>query len=82
MVLPILSYLWGLDAKHGAAAQALHKGFLLGVRKSTATHMVLAELRRFPLQIYFWQRISRHHYRETALDDIRLVKLEWLVALL
>ena len=53
-----------MDAKCGAAAEALHKGFmksLLGVRNSVATHMVLAELGRFPLQIYFWMRVLRYH---------------------
>ena len=59
LVLPILSYgceVWGVDAKCDAAAEALHKEFvksLLGVRKSVATHIVLAELGRFPLQIHF-----------------------------
>ena len=50
LVLPVLSYVscevWGVDAKCGAAAEALHKGLLkslLGVRKSMATHTVLAE---------------------------------------
>ena len=50
LVLPILSYgceVWGVDAKCGAAAEAQHEGFmksLMGdtVRKSVATHMVLA----------------------------------------
>ena len=80
-MLPILSYgceVWGVDAKCGAAAEALHKGFmksLLGVRKSVATHMVLAELGRFPLQIHFWLRILRYHHRTITLDNARLVKL-------
>ena len=62
LVLPILSFgckVWGVDTKCGAAAEALHRDFLrrlLGVRKSTANHMVLAELGRFPLQVHFWQR--------------------------
>ena len=48
--LPILSYgceVWGVNAKCGDAAEALHNGILkalLSVRKSTATHTVLAEL--------------------------------------
>ena len=81
LVLPILSYgceVWGVDAKCGAAAEALHKGFLkslLGVRKSIATHMVLAELGHFPLQIHFWQQILRYHHRTIALDNVRLVTL-------
>ena len=80
-MLPILSYgceVWGVDAKCGAAAEALHKGFLkslLGVRKSIATHMVLAELGRFPLQIHFWQRILHYHHRTIALHNVCLVKL-------
>ena len=49
--------------------------FLLGVRKSVATHMDLAELGRFPLQIHFWLRILRYHHRTIALDNARLVKL-------
>ena len=58
-----------------AAAEALHRDFLrrlLGVRKSTANHMVLAELGRFPLQIHFWQQILRYHHRTIALDNVRL----------
>ena len=57
LVLPILSYgceVWRVDTKCGAAAEALHRNFLrslLGVRKSTANHTVLAELGRFPLHI-------------------------------
>ena len=85
LVLPILSYgceVWGVDAKCGAAAEALHKGFMnsllapMGVRKSVATHMVLAdhELGRFPLQIHFWLRILRYHHRTIALDNERLVE--------
>ena len=38
-----------------AAAEVLHQDFLrslLGVRKSTAKHMVLAELGRFPIRIH------------------------------
>jgi hypothetical protein len=81
LVLPILSYgceVWGVDTKCGAAAEALHWDFLrrlLGVRKSTANHMVLAELGRFPLQIHFWQQILRYHHRTIALDNVRLIKL-------
>ena len=48
---------------------------LLGVRKSTANHMVLAELGRFPLQVHFWQQILRYHHRTIALDNVRPVKL-------
>ena len=81
LVLPILSYgceVWGVDTKCGAAAQALHRDFLrclLGARKSTANHMVLAELGRFPLQLHFWQQMLRYHHREIALDNVHLVKL-------
>ena len=48
---------------------------LLGVRKSTANHMILAELGRFPLQIHFWQQILHYHHRTIALDNVRLIKL-------
>ena len=78
LVLPILSCgceFLGVDAKCGAAAEPLHKGFPLGVRKSISTHMVLAELGRLPLQIHFWQRILRYHHRTIALDNVRFVKL-------
>ena len=34
----------------------------------------LAKFGRFPLQIHFWQQISRYH-RTAALDNTRLVKL-------
>ena len=81
LVLPILSYgceVWGVDAKCGAAAEALHKGLmksLLGVRKSVATHLVLAELGRFPLQISFWLRILHCHHRTIAPDNARHVRI-------
>ena len=71
-----------MDTKRGVAAETLHNGFLkslLGARKSVATHMVYAELGRFPLQIHFWQRILASpigcHHRTIALDNICLVKL-------
>ena len=80
LVLPILSYgceVLGVDAKHGAAAEALQKGLmksLLGVRKPVATHMVLAEFCHFLLQFHFWLRILHHHHRQCtscqlAMDD-------------
>jgi len=84
LVLPILSYgceVWGVDTKSSAAAEALHRDFLrrlLGVRKSTANHMVLAELGRFPLQVHFWQQILRYHHRTTCV----LLSSQWLMALL
>ncbi len=73
LVLPILSYgceVWGVDIKCGAAAEALHRDFLrrmLGVRRSTANYVVLAELGRFPLQVHFWQQILRYHHKTIAL---------------
>ena len=53
---------------------------LLGVRKSVATHMVLAELGRFPLQIHFWLRVLRYHHRTMHLTMHDLSKLQWLMA--
>ena len=47
----------------------------LGVRKSTANQIVLAEFGRFPLQIHFWQQILRYHNRVRALPNNRLDKL-------
>ena len=70
LVLLILSYgceVWGVDTKCGAATEALQREFqrcLSGVRKSTANHMVLAELGGFPL--HFWQQILRYHHRAVA----------------
>ncbi len=58
----ILSYsceVWAVNPKVGAKAELVHRQFLkqlLGVRKSTTTHIVLAEFGRFPLQIHFWQQ--------------------------
>ncbi len=81
LVLPILSYgckVWGVDIKCGAAAEALHRDFLrrmLGVRRSTANYIVLAELARFPLQVHFWQQILRYHHKTIALENVRLGKL-------
>ncbi len=37
--------------------------------------MVSAEMRRFPIQIQFWQQILRYRHRTIVLDDVRLVKL-------
>ena len=77
----MLSYgceVWGMNTKCGAAAEALHRDLirrLLGVRKCTANHMVLAELGRFPSQLHFWQQILRYHHRTIALDYVHLVKL-------
>ncbi len=67
-----------MDTKCGAAAETLHRDFLrrlLGVRKSAANQMVLAELGRFLLQVHFWQHILRYHYKTIASDNVRLVKL-------
>ena len=44
--------------------------------------MVLAELGCFPLQVHLWQQILRHHHRTIALDNVRLLSLQWLMALL
>lgn len=44
---------WGVNVNCGAAAEYLQLDFLrclIDVRKSTANHMFLAELGRFPLQ--------------------------------
>ena len=81
LVLPILSCVCevrGVDTKCDAAAEALHRDFLrrlLGLMKSTANHMVLAEFGRFPLRIHFWQQILRYHRSIIALDNVRLVEL-------
>ena len=81
LVLPILSYaveVWGVKPKVAEAAELLHRNFLkrvLGIRKSTANEIVLAELGRFPLQIHFWQRILQYHHRILKLDNTRLVTL-------
>ena len=59
LVLPILSYgseVWATDPKIGAAAEVVHRQFLkrlIGIRDSTATDLVLAELGRYPLHIHF-----------------------------
>ena len=82
-MLPIESYgceVWGVDATCGAAAEALHKGFLKSLfRKAIVTHMVLVELGRFPLQIHFWPRTSCvliiGQLLLIALDNVCLVKL-------
>ena len=54
LVLPILSCsceVWAVNCKVGAKAELVHRHFLkqlLGVRKSTTTHIVLAEFGRSP----------------------------------
>ena len=47
---------------------------MLGVRKSTANHMDLAELGGFPPQSRSWRQILRQPYRTIALGNSRLVK--------
>lgn len=80
LVLPILSYackVWAVNPSVSEAAEVLHRGFLkhlLGVRMSTASEWVLAEIGRIPLQVLFWQQVLRYHHRVVALDS-RLVKL-------
>jgi len=67
-----------VDTNCGAAAKLLHLDFLrrlLGVRKSTANPMVLAELGRFPLQDNCWQQILHYHHRTIAIDNMRPLKL-------
>ena len=82
--LPILSYscaVWAVEPKIGEGAEVLHRQFLkqlLGVRKSTANQIVLAEFGRYPLQIHFWQQIARYHNCAVSLPDDRLVKLALL----
>ena len=79
--MPILSYgseVWATDPRIGAAAEVLHRQFLkrlIGIRGSTATDLVLAELGRYPLQIHFWQQILRYHNRFFKLDSVRLSKV-------
>ena len=54
------------DPKIGEAAELLHRQVLkrlIGIRDSTASDLVLAELGRYPLQIHFWQQILRYHDR-------------------
>ena len=81
LVLPILSYaceIWGVKRSCGEAAKVPHRSLLkqlLGVRKSTANEIVLAELGRFPLQVHFLQQILRYHHRSVGLETNRLVTL-------
>jgi len=76
LVPPILSYaveVWSVKRSIDEAAEVLHKSFLkslLGIWKSTANEIVLAELGRFPLQTHFL-----HHHRTMGLDSTRLVTL-------
>ena len=51
--------------------EELHKHRALAPTKLAA----LAELGRYPLQIYFWQQILKYHQRTFGLDDTRLVSL-------
>ena len=55
---------------------------LLGVRKSVATHMVLAELGRFPLQIHFWLQSCAIIMGQLHQTMHVLSNLQWLMALL
>ena len=66
---------WTLNAVQQSNFQAGLSQASLGVRKSTANHMHLAELGRIPLQVDFWQQILRYHHTTIALDNVRLVKL-------
>jgi len=79
LVLPIVSYaveVWGVKRSYGEAAEVLHKSFLkhlLGIWKSTANEIVLAEFGHFLLQMHFLQQILRYHHRTVGLDSTRLV---------
>ncbi len=73
LVLPTLSYscaVWDVDPKIGEKAELLHRQFLkqlLGVRNSSTSQIVLAELGHFPVQLHFWQQILRYHNRAVKL---------------
>jgi len=82
LMLPILSYaveIWGVKRSYGEPAdllEVLHESFLkhlLGIRKSTANEIVLAELRHFALQTHFLQQNLRYHHMTMGLDSMRLV---------
>ncbi len=81
-MLPILSYaveIWGVKRSYGEPAdllEVLHESFLkhwLGIRKSTANEIVLADLRRFALQTHLLQQNLRYHHKTMGLDSMRLV---------
>ena len=84
LVLPILSYgceVWAVDPRAVECAEKLHRQFLkqlLGVRNSTSSMVVLAELGRYPVRFHFWQQILRYHNRAVQLPNNRLVKLALL----
>jgi hypothetical protein len=62
LVKPILSYgceLW-VDSGGTAELEVIHKGFvksLLGLNKSTGTHLVMAEVGRFLMDV-FWHKMA------------------------
>ncbi|KAL3146185.1 hypothetical protein ABBQ32_14176 [Trebouxia sp. C0010 RCD-2024] len=84
LVLPILSYaveVWGVKPGIAEEAEVLHRSFLkslLGIRKSTANEVMLAEVGRLPLQIRFWRQILKYHHRTLGLNGTRLVTLAML----
>ena len=84
LVLPILSYaceVWAVDPKAVDKAEKLHRHFLkqlLGIRNSTSSMIVLAELGRLPVGLHFWQQILRFHNRAVQMPNNRLVKLALL----
>ena len=84
LVLPILSYaceVWAVDPKAVESAEKLHRHFLkrlLGIRNSTSSMIVLAELGRYPVKLHFWQQILRFHNRAVHMPNNRLVKLALL----
>ena len=84
LVMPILGYaceVWAVDPRAVDNAEKLHRLFLkqlLGVRNSTSSMIVLAEMGRYPVGLHFWQQILRFHNRALHMPNHRLVKLALL----
>lgn len=87
LVQPVLSYgceIWGLEKQYlWAPMTSIHNLFMkrtLHVRKSVPDDVVLCELGRVPLQL-FWQKLTlKFVSRLTTLPSDRLVKMAFLQA--
>jgi hypothetical protein len=82
LVQPVMLYaveLWGArDVGKGEfAADLVHRAFLrrlLGVRTGTPNMAVLAEVGRYPLQVFAAKMLLNYWNRLVVMDDARLVK--------
>ena len=88
LVQPVMMYaveLWGASGVHKGelAGDLVHRDFLrrlLGVRAGTPNMAVLAEVGRYPLQVFAAQMLLRYWNRLVGMDASRLPKRAFVVS--